>query len=96
MQASDHPAADIVKMTEFPQSNIAAMICRNAWDSKNNIALTRLLIQAEGEGNHECTCPMLQLLTKVREAAQRVTRLNNREKNMESSKDNVRWEDILD
>ena len=49
MQASDHPGADIVKMTEFTQSNIAAMTHRNAWDSKNNIALTRLLTKAGGE-----------------------------------------------
>ena len=40
MKVSDHPEANIVKMTEFAQSNIAAMICRNALDSKNNIALT--------------------------------------------------------
>ena len=40
MQASDCPGADIVKMTECAQSNIAAMICGNAWDSKNNMALT--------------------------------------------------------
>ena len=83
MQALDHPGADSVKMTKFSQSNIAAVICRNALDSKNNIALARLLIQAGGEGNHKCTHPMLQLLTKVREAVQRVTHLNNREKNRE-------------
>ena len=40
MQASDCPGANIVKMTEFAQSNIAAMVQGNAWDSKNNIALT--------------------------------------------------------
>ena len=77
MQVSDCPGADIVKMTKFAQSNIVAMICRNAWDSKNDIALTRLLIQAGGEGNHKHTHPMLQLLTKVRESVQRVTHLNN-------------------
>ena len=47
VQVSDHPGADIVKMTEFAQSNIIAMICRNAWDSKNNIAPTQLLIKQE-------------------------------------------------
>ena len=62
----------------------------------NNIALTRLLVKAGGEGNHECTHPMLQLLTDVRKAAQEVTHLNNRDKNDHSSKKNVRWEDILD
>ena len=35
MQVSDCPGADIVKMTEFAQSNIVAMIRGNAWDSKN-------------------------------------------------------------
>ena len=40
MQALDCPGADIVKMTEFAQSNIVAVIHRNAWDSENNIAVT--------------------------------------------------------
>ena len=61
MQASDCPGADIDKMTEFAPSNITAMVHGNAWDSKNNIALTELLIEAGGEGNHEHTHPMLQL-----------------------------------
>ena len=39
MQASDCPGADIIKMTDFAQSNNIAMICGNAWDSKNSIAL---------------------------------------------------------
>ena len=77
MQVSDHPGANIVKMTEFAQSDIVAMICRNAWDSKNSIALTGLLIEAGGEGNHECTHPMLQLLTEMRKAVQQVTHLSN-------------------
>ena len=96
MQVSDHPGANIVKMTKFARSNIAAMIRGNAWDSKNNIALTRLLIQAGGEGNHECTHPMLELLTKARENVQQVTHLNNRDKNIRLSNNNVGWEDILD
>ena len=96
MQVSDHPGADIVKMTKFAQSNIVAMIRGNAWDSKNNIAPTRLLIQAGGEGNCKHTHPMLELLTKARESVQQVTHLNNREKNTESSNNNVGWEDILD
>ena len=77
MQALDCPGADIVKMTEFAQSNIVAVICRNAWDSKNNISLTQLLIEVGGEGNHEHTHPMLQVLTKVRKKVQEVTHLNN-------------------
>ena len=36
----DHPGSDIIKMTEFAQLNVVAMICRNAWDSKNNMDLT--------------------------------------------------------
>ena len=39
MQALDHPGASVIKMMEFAQSNNVAMICRNAWDSKDNIAL---------------------------------------------------------
>ena len=58
MQVLDHPGANIVKMTEFSQSNIIAMIHRNAWDRKNNIALTQPLTEAGGEGNHERTLPM--------------------------------------
>ena len=49
----------------------------NAWDSKNNIALTQLFIEAGGEGNREHTHPMLQLLTSVRKEVQQVTHLNN-------------------
>ena len=68
----------------------------NAWDSKNNIALARLLIKAGGESNNECTHPMLQLLTKVREEAQKVTHVNNQQKNKTLSANDVGWEDILD
>ena len=96
MQASDCPGANIVKMTEFAQSNTVTMVQGNAWDSKNNIALTQLLIKAGGEGNHECTHAMLQLLTEARKALQEVTHLNNQEKNKELSTNSVRWEDILD
>ena len=65
MQVSDCPGADIIKVTKFAQSSIAAMICGNALDSKNNIALTQLFVETGGEGNHERTHPMLQLLTSV-------------------------------
>ena len=40
MQASDCLGAKIVKMTEFKQFNIVAIVRRNAWDSKNSIAPT--------------------------------------------------------
>ena len=95
MQVSDHPGADIVKMTEFAQSNIIAMICRNAWDSKNNIAPTQLLVEAGGEGNHNHTHPMLQLLMSVQKEVQQVTHLSNQEKSKVLSKKEVGWEDIL-
>ena len=96
MQVSDCPETNIVNLMEFAQSNIVAMICRNAWDSKNNIALTQLLIEAGGEGNHEHTHLMLQLLTKVMEEVQLVTCLNNQEKNKQPPSNNVEWKDILD
>ena len=72
------------------------MICGNAWDSKNNIALTQLLIKAGGEANNEHTRPMLQLLSVVRKEVQEVTHLNNQEKNRRLSGKNAGWEDILD
>ena len=39
---------------------------------------------------------MLQLLTDARTKVQKVTHLNNRQKNAELSQDGVGWEDILD
>ena len=96
MQASNHPGANIVKMTEFARTNTVAMIRGNAWDSKNNIALTRLLIKAGGESNNECTHPMLQLLTKVRKEVQNVTHVNNKSKNEHLSQQGLGWEDVLD
>ena len=67
----------------------------NAWDSENNIALTRLLIKAGGKENKEFSHPMHQLPAKVREEVQQVTHLNNKEKNEKLSEKNVGWEDIL-
>ena len=96
MQASDCPGVKIIKMTEFAQSNIVAMIRGNAWESKNDIALTWLLIEAGGEGNHKRTHPMLQLVTKVREDVQQVTHLINQEKSEKPSSRNVGWEGTLD
>ena len=63
---------------------------------ENNIALTKLLIEAGGEGNHKCTHPMLQLLTEARKAVQEVTHLNNQEKNNQLSRKGVGWDAILD
>ena len=90
VQASDCPGANIVKMTEFAQSNIVAMVQGNAWDSKNNIAPTQLLIEAGGEGNHECTHPILQLLSEVRKEVQEVTHLNNQDESKKLSGKNIR------
>ena len=56
------------------------MTCGNAWDSKNNIALTRILIKAGGKENEEFSNPMHLLLTKVRRAVAQVTHLNNAKK----------------
>ena len=94
-QALDCPRADIIKMMEFSQFNIVAMIQGNTWDSENNIALTQLLTEAGGVGNHKHTHPMLQLLTDVRKEVQQVTHLNNQEKNKALSRKDVGWEDIL-
>ena len=67
----------------------------NAWDSKNNIALTRLLIDAGGTENNEFSHPMHQLLTEVRKEVAQVTHLNNQEKNEAMASKGVGWEDIL-
>ena len=95
MQASSYPGADIVAMAEYARENIVAMIRGNAWDSKNNIALTRILIEAGGKDNDEYSHPMHQLLTKAREEVSQVSHLNNREKDHALSQKEVGWEDIL-
>jgi len=95
MQASSYPGADIVAMAEYARENIVAMIRGNAWDSKNNIALTRILIEAGGKDNEEYSHPMHQLMTKVREEVSQVTHLNNKEKDEALAQKDVGWEDIL-
>ena len=95
MQASSYPGADIVAMAEYARENIVAMIRGNALDSKNNIALTRILIEAGGKDNEEYSHPMHQLMTKVREEVSQVTHLNNKEKDEALAQKDVGWEDIL-
>ena len=68
MNPSDYPGANIIKMADFARKHIVAMTRGNAWDSKNNIALTRILIEAGGKENEEFSNPMHLLLTKVRKA----------------------------
>ena len=72
-----------------------AVTCRNAWDSKSNVALTRLLIEAGGKGNEEFSHLAHQLPTKARDKVTQVTHLNNKEKDKALSAKGVRWEDIL-
>ena len=56
MQVSDCPGANIIKVAKHAVSNIVAVVCGKVLDStKNNIAPTRILIEAGGKGNNECT-----------------------------------------
>ena len=57
MQVSDHPGADVVKMTKFARSNIVAMICGNVWDNKNDTALTSCSLKQEEK---ETTSALIQ------------------------------------
>ena len=68
---------------------------RNTWDSKNNIALTRLLINAGSKENEEFSYPMHKLLTEVRKEVSQVTHLNNKEKDKALATKGVGWDDIL-
>merc|ERR1711884_155072 len=95
MQPSDYPGGDIVKMSDFAREHIVAIFRGNAWDSKNNIALTRILIEAGGKENEEFLNPMHLLLTKVRKAVAQVTHLNSAEKDEKLSSQGLGWEDIL-
>ena len=78
-------------INKYPQGNVSMMVTdirqwidtlhkANMYDSKDNIALCRILAVAGGDNNIEYTGPMYKLLEQCQEALPKITPFNNAQK----------------
>ena len=94
-----YPQRNITKMVKDLQVLLNTLDTANAWDSKNNPELCRILVEAGSPPqvkNEEYSLPLNQKLTQVKKAVISLNHLNNKDKHLELMKSDLDWKNILE